>query len=83
MQTAETVIPLASNQVPYSMVLRDIEKDMVPYCIENKKAVIVYSPLQRGLLTGKIKPGHVFTEGDTRDGNRFFSDENIKRVNIF
>jgi aryl-alcohol dehydrogenase-like predicted oxidoreductase len=44
---------------------------------------IVYSPLQRGLLTSKIKPGHVFTEGDTRDGNRFFSGENIKRVNMF
>ncbi|MEO8173407.1 MAG: aldo/keto reductase [Sediminibacterium sp.] len=83
MKTAETVITLASNQVPYSMVLRDIEKDIVPYCIENKKAVIVYSPLQRGLLTGKIKPGHIFTEGDTRDGNRFFSDENLKRTNIF
>ncbi|MDB5210487.1 MAG: L-fuco-beta-pyranose dehydrogenase [Sediminibacterium sp.] len=83
MQTAESVILLASNQVPYSMLLRDIEKDVVPYCIEKSKAVIVYSPLQRGLLTGKIKPGHQFTEGDTRNGNRFYSDENIKRVNIF
>lgn len=83
MRTAEKVITLASNQVPYSMLLRDIEHDIVPYCIENKKAVIVYSPLQRGLLTGKIKPGHVFTGGDTRNGNRFFSDENIKRTHIF
>jgi aryl-alcohol dehydrogenase-like predicted oxidoreductase len=83
MRIAETVIPLASNQVPYSMVLRDIEKDLVPYCIENKKALIVYSPLQRGLLTGKIKPDQVFTDGDTRGGNRFFSGENIRRVNIF
>lgn len=83
MKTAETIIQLASNQVPYSMVLRDIEKDVVPYCIENKKAVIVYSPLQRGLLTGKIKPGHIFSEGDTRNGNRFYSDENIKRINTY
>ncbi|MES2333037.1 MAG: aldo/keto reductase [Bacteroidota bacterium] len=83
MQTAEAVISLASNQVPYSMLLRDIENDLVPYCIENKKALIVYSPLQRGLLTGKIKPGHMFTEGDTRDGNRFYSEENIRRVNTF
>jgi len=60
MKTAETILTIESNQVPYSMVLRDIEKDIVPYCIENKKAVIVYSPLQRGLLTGKIKPGHIF-----------------------
>lgn len=83
MRTAEKVVSLASNQVPYSMVFRDIEKDVVPYCIENKKAVIAYSPLQRGLLTGKIKPGHVFNEGDTREGNRFYSDENIRRINLF
>lgn len=83
MKTAETVLPLASNQVPYSMVFRDIEKDVIPYCIEHQKAVIAYSPLQRGLLTGKIKPGHQFNEGDTREGNRFYSDENIRRINGF
>ncbi len=81
MQTAEKTISLASNQLPYSMVFRDIEKDILPYCLENKKAVIVYSPLQRGLLTGKIKPGHVFSDGDTREGNRFYTPENIARIN--
>ena len=35
----------------------------------------------RGLLTGKIKPGHKFNEGDTREGNRFYTDENIRRTN--
>lgn len=83
MKMAEKIVSLASNQVPYSMVLRDIEKEVVPYCIENKKAVIAYSPLQRGLLTGKIKPGHLFNDGDTREGNRFYTDENIKRINTF
>ncbi|MBN9300106.1 MAG: aldo/keto reductase [Filimonas sp.] len=83
MKRAETVLPLASNQVSYSMVLRDIEKNVVPYCLETKKSVIAYSPLQRGLLTGKIKPGHKFGEGDTRDGNRFYTDENIVRINNF
>jgi aryl-alcohol dehydrogenase-like predicted oxidoreductase len=32
------------------------------------------------LLTGKIKPGHQFNEGDTRNGNRFYTDENINRA---
>ena len=53
----------------------------MPYCIENKKAIIAYSPLQRGLLTGKIKPGHVFAAGDSRESNRFYTPENITRVN--
>ncbi len=81
MQEAEQTIRLASNQVPYSMLSREIEKDVVPYCIQNKKSVIAYSPLQRGLLTGKIKPGHVFTSGDHRQELSHFTDENIRRTN--
>jgi aryl-alcohol dehydrogenase-like predicted oxidoreductase len=83
MKEAAQTISLAANQVPYSMVLRDIEKELVPYCLDNKKAIIAYSPLQRGLLTGKIKPGHRFNEGDTRENNRFYTPDNIQRVNAF
>jgi aryl-alcohol dehydrogenase-like predicted oxidoreductase len=82
-EESEKVISLASNQVPYSMVNRDIEKEVVPYCIENKIAIIAYSPMQRGLLTGKIKPGHQFNDGDTRENSRFYKPENIVRVNAF
>jgi aryl-alcohol dehydrogenase-like predicted oxidoreductase len=74
-------IQLASNQVPYSMVNRDIEQDVIPQAIEKGLGIIPYSPLQRGLLTGKIKPGYKFSEGDTREGNRFYTDENIIRTN--
>jgi aryl-alcohol dehydrogenase-like predicted oxidoreductase len=81
MEEAEKTIKLASNQVPYSMVLRDIEKDIVPYSIQKRKSIIAYSPLQRGLLTGKLKPGHVFNEGDHRQDLSYFNSENIKRVN--
>lgn len=83
MKEAEKTIKLASDQVSYSMIYRDIEKELVPYAIENKKSIIAYSPLQRGLLTGKIKPGHKFGEGDTRGGNRFYTDENIQKTNRF
>jgi aryl-alcohol dehydrogenase-like predicted oxidoreductase len=83
MEEAEQTISLASNQVPYSMVLRDIEKELVPYCLKNSKALIIYSPLQRGLLTGKIKPGHQFNDGDSRAGVRFYTRQNIERTNTF
>ena len=83
MKEAEKTIPIVSNQVPYSMVNRDIERKVVPYASENNIAIIAYSPLQRGLLTGKIKPGHQFNEGDTREGNLYYSDDNISRVNDF
>lgn len=83
LQEAQKYVPLVSNQVPYSMVNRGIEKETVPYCIENNLSILAYSPLERGLLTGKLKPGHHFAEGDHRAGLYFFIDENIRRTNVF
>jgi len=83
MEEAEKTISLASNQVPYSMLLRDIEKELVPFAMKYKKGIIAYSPLQRGLLTGKIKPGHHFNEGDSREGSKFYTEDCIKNVNRF
>lgn len=83
MKAADKVIRLASNQVPFSMVEREIEKELVPYCMENKKGILAYSPLQRGLLTGKIKPGHQFGEGDHRPTTKFYQPENLNRINAF
>jgi aryl-alcohol dehydrogenase-like predicted oxidoreductase len=74
-------IQLASNQVPYSMIFRDNEKEVIPQAINKNLGILAYSPLQRGLLTGKIKPNHKFSRGDTRQSNRFYSHENIRRVN--
>jgi len=76
-------IHLLSDQVPYSMLRRDIEKEIAPYCIQNNLSILAYSPLQRGLLTGKLKPGHHFAEGDNRSTIYFFTDENIQRTNDF
>ena len=81
MQEAEKTLNIVSNQVPYSMVRRDIEADVVPHCIEHKKAVLVYSPLQLGLLTGKMKPGQHFDISDLRNGHHLFTPESIARVN--
>lgn len=83
MKEAEKTINIVSNQVPFSMVKRDIEKEVVPHCIAHGKAILAYSPLERGLLTGKLKPGHSFQEGDHRAALHFFSDENIRRTNEF
>lgn len=83
MAEAENTLSLASNQVPYSMVERSIEEELVPYCLKHNKAIIAYSPLQRGLLTGKIKPDHVFAPGDHRPGTVFFQPENIRRIDNF
>lgn len=83
MKEAEKHIKLASNQVPYSMFRRDIEDELVPYTLANHKGILAYSPLERGLLTGKIKAGHIFNEGDHRAGHPFFSGENLIAINAF
>jgi aryl-alcohol dehydrogenase-like predicted oxidoreductase len=83
MKTAAGFTSLASNQVPYSMLKRDIEKDIVPWCIENNVSILAYSPLQRGLLTGKIKTGHKFNEGDSRPATPYYRDSNIIKTNEF
>lgn len=80
---AQNSINLVSNQVPYSMILRDIEEELVPYCMDNNISILAYSPLQRGLLTGKMKPGHKFSKGDHRESLSYFQDESIERTNRF
>jgi aryl-alcohol dehydrogenase-like predicted oxidoreductase len=82
-EKANSIVPIASNQPPYSMVLRDIEKDVLPFCRSNNVGIIVYSPLQRGLLTGKFKPDHKFEPGDHRANQPQFKPAFIERVNAF
>jgi len=48
------IAPIASLQPPYSMLKRDFEDNLTDYCEQNNIGVIVYSPMQRGLLTGKF-----------------------------
>jgi aryl-alcohol dehydrogenase-like predicted oxidoreductase len=46
--------PVASLQPPYSMLHREVERELLDYCASTGLGVIVYSPMQRGLLTGKF-----------------------------
>lgn len=47
----------------YNIVNRDIEVELLPLCQEHKIGVVSYSPLARGVLSGKYKPGESFPEG--------------------
>lgn len=82
MAEAERTIPLVSNQIPFSMVNRAVEDETVPYCIQHGKSVLAYSPLERGLLTGKIHAGYTFQEGDHRASLPHFQPDFIEKANI-
>ena len=83
MSIASGVVELSSNQVPYSMVRREIEEDVVPWCMENDCGILAYSPLQRGLLTGKITPDYPFAPGDSRPETPHFKINNLILTNKF
>ncbi|WP_028121899.1 aldo/keto reductase [Epilithonimonas tenax] len=78
---AEKTLKLVSNQIPFSMVNRGIEEETVPYCIENNKSILAYSPLERGLLTGKISPDYKFQAGDHRANHAHFQADFIQKTN--
>ena len=55
-------MPLVSLQPPYNLVEREIESRELPYCLHHNIGVLPYSPLHRGLLTGKYAKSHQFTD---------------------
>lgn len=54
LKRVQAIHPVAALQPPYSMLDRRIEADLLPFCAENDIGVIIYSPMQSGLLTGKF-----------------------------
>ena len=54
MRRAAAIAPITSLQPPYSIVSPEIERSILPYAQENNIAVIVYSPMKSGLLTGRM-----------------------------
>ncbi|MCK4533577.1 aldo/keto reductase [bacterium] len=50
----QSIYAIGSLQPPYSMLMRDLEKEVLDYCADNHIGLIVYSPLESGLLTGKF-----------------------------
>jgi aldo/keto reductase len=80
---ADQYISWVSDQIPFSMVNRETEKKTIPWCVQHGKSVLAYSPLERGLLTGKMTPNHKFAPGDHRTHHPFFTAESILRTNAF
>ena len=74
---------IASDQLRYSMLSRDAEKDLLPSCRKQQIATLTYMSLEQGLLTGKIGMDHVFSKQEFRSNeawNPWFLPQNRKRV---
>jgi aryl-alcohol dehydrogenase-like predicted oxidoreductase len=53
MARVQEIAPITSLQPPYSMLMRQIEEEILPFCLENDIGVLPYSTMQNGLLTGR------------------------------
>ena len=78
LEAAHAVTPVGAVQNIYSMVERTSEKDVIPFCMENKIAFVPFSPVASGLLSGKITPN---TEFGRVDDVRVWVPQ-LKRENI-
>ena len=69
-----------SLQPPYSLFWRQVEKDAMSFCAENRITILAYSPMAQGLLTGKFEADHRFETGDVRARNRLFQPDMYPQV---
>lgn len=67
LQEFHAVCPLSAYQPHFNMLQREIESSQLPWCIENNVSAMIYWPLMKGLLAGKLPRDYQF---DPKDGRR-------------
>ena len=75
-----SVCPISAIQPKYNLLQRDIEAEIVPWCVDNGVSVMNYWPLMKGLLAGKIRRGHEFDSADKRLSYDVFHGEKFERA---
>lgn len=82
-QDFHAVCPIDAVQPPYNMLQRQIEKKLLPWCREHSVSVMVYWPLMKGLLAGKLARDHVFLPNDGRAKYPMFKGEEWEKNQLF
>ncbi len=80
LKKVQAIHPIDSFQNPYSLVRRGMEKAFIPFCLEHQMSILAYSPLERGLLTGKYYDKSTFPKGDHRVDKAIFEPEYLNKV---
>jgi aryl-alcohol dehydrogenase-like predicted oxidoreductase len=81
LQRANGIAPITSLQPPYSLIRRDAEKELLPFCEQENIGMIVYSPMASGLLSGAMTRNRVgnFAADDWRRGNPDFQEPRLSK----
>jgi aryl-alcohol dehydrogenase-like predicted oxidoreductase len=77
MEKLQPIHPVECMEPPMSMIERRLEKEILPYCKKHNMGVVVYSPLQQGILTGAIKSPDDLDPGDFRRNNIHFKEPEL------
>ncbi len=81
MRRAQKIAPIASLQPPYSLLEREVEREILPFCQEHNIGVIVYSPMASGLLTGMMSKERIekLPPDDWRKNDPEFQEPRLSR----
>lgn len=81
LKRAQKIAPVTSLQPPYSLVHREVEAEILPYCQREGIGVIVYSPMASGLLTGTMTRERIaqLPKDDWRKTHADFNEPNLSR----
>lgn len=81
LERANSIAPVETLQPPYSLIKREIETEILPYCEQQDMGVIVYSPMYSGLLTGKMTRERIanFPDDDWRKTDDEFQEPKLSR----
>lgn len=77
-----TIAPVQSLQPPYNLLKREVEKQVLPFCLQNGIGVVAYSPMMSGLLTGKFDINRVAFD-DWRRKERIFREPLLSKEMAF
>jgi len=81
MKRAQAIAPITSLQPPYSLLAREVEREILPYCAAQNIGVIVYSPMGSGLLSGAMtrERAAALPDNDWRSRDPNFQEPKLPR----
>jgi aryl-alcohol dehydrogenase-like predicted oxidoreductase len=82
-ETFGQICPVTAVQPHYNMLQREIETDLLPWCAAREIAVVVYWPLMKGFLAGKLRRDHVWDAKDGRQKYPVFAGDQWEKTHDF
>ena len=79
LEEASRHVDLASDQPPYSLFHRQIEADVLPWCVSRGLSLLAYAPMAHGLLSGKYRQDRELPDGDWRARDPHFRGDTLAR----